>query len=284
MTAWPIGLSTGCFYRRSIFDCLELIRESGFSMIEVCSSPKHLDYHDMDAVRRAAKQIAGLGMEAYSFHAPFAEHIDISEPDEERRENAVKEIFQAVDAAAALEVHYFVIHPGPENARIPPQEERLQRMQHTVGVLNRVAAHCHQRGIACVLENKLPHLLFGNSSDILWILDALEADHVGACFDTGHAHLAGDVSHLLGKLSGHLRMIHAHDNNGRGDDHLPPGEGEINWSRLFSQLVRDGFHGVFILEIEGGDDPAVTMERARKGRIFLRNTARSLVLGTLKSA
>ena len=43
---WPIGLSTGCFYRHSIFSVLEEIRASGFQSIEVCSFPQHLDYHD----------------------------------------------------------------------------------------------------------------------------------------------------------------------------------------------------------------------------------------------
>lgn len=284
MTAWPIGLSTGCFYRKSIFDCLEPIRESGFSMIEVCSSSSHLDYHDMDSVLRAAKLISLLGMEAYSFHAPFAQHIDISDPDSECREAALKEIVKAVDAAAALDVQYFVIHPGPENAQFQPHEERLQRMQHTVEVLNRVAAYCHQRGIVCLLENKLPHLLFGKSSDILWILDALEVDQVGACFDTGHAHLAGDVSHLLSKLSGHLQLIHAHDNHGDRDDHLPPGDGGINWRRLIAQLVQDGFQGAFILEIGGEEDSIATMEHARRGRTFLRKIARSIELSILKSS
>ena len=30
MLDWPVGLSTGCFYRTSIFDCLERIREDFF--------------------------------------------------------------------------------------------------------------------------------------------------------------------------------------------------------------------------------------------------------------
>ena len=58
MTSWPIGLSTGCFYHRNILDCLPLIRESGFSMIEVCSTPEHLNFHDLKLVasRRGANQ------------------------------------------------------------------------------------------------------------------------------------------------------------------------------------------------------------------------------------
>lgn len=278
MVTWPIGLSTGCFYQKSIFDCLELIRESGFSMIEVCFSPSHLDYHDVAAVHRAAARIEQLGMEAYSFHAPFANDLDISALDPGRREAALEEILRAVEAAAILQVHYFVIHPGPETSPPPPREECLQRMENATQILDRVAERCHALGIACVLENKLPHLLFGKTSDILWILDALERIDVGVCLDTGHAALSGDLANLLHKLAGHLKMIHAHDNCGHRDDHLPPGDGHIDWEMVARTLQAGRFHGALILELAGNPDPAVTMANARRGRAFLRRLCRRIAL------
>lgn len=274
MVTWPIGLSTGCFYQRSIFDCLELIRSSGFSLIEICFSPEHLDYHDLAAVSRAAARIDELGMEAYSFHAPFAQGLDISSPDPRQKQQALEEIFRAVEAAALLQVHYFVIHPGPESTISPPHVERFQRMENVVEILDKVAGRCRARGIHCVLENKLPHLLFGRSSDILWILDALESVDVGVCLDTGHAALSGDLPSLLHKLAGHLKMIHAHDNRGQGDDHLPPGDGSINWAALVQTLVLRGFRGAFILELAGSPDPVITMSNARRGRSFLSRICR----------
>lgn len=274
MNDWAVGLSTGCFYQRNILDCLELIRESGFSMVEVCSSPSHLDYHDRVAVRRAARRIADLGLTAYSFHAPFANHIDISDLDPAQREAATAQILQAVEAAAVLQVSYFVIHPGPERAAVPPSNERFERMENVVATLNRVARRCRELGVTCVLENKLPHLLFGNTSDILWILDALDAIEVGACLDTGHAYLSGDIPTMLRKLSGHLRMVHAHDNRGQSDDHLPPGDGFIDWPALLRQLVQVRFQGALILEMAGTSHVHTTMANARRGRSFLRETCR----------
>ena len=278
MHNWPIGLSTGCFYRQSIFDCLEPIRASGFSMIEVCFSPSHLDYRDLAMVERAAARIESLGLEAYSFHAPFAHGLDISAPNPAERQNALDEIRRAADAAAMLQVHYFVIHPGPETAISPPAEERLQRMENAVETLNRVAAHCHTLGICCVLENKLPHLLFGRTSDILWMLDALDSVETGACLDTGHAALAGDLQNLIHKLSGHLKMIHAHDNNGRGDDHLAPGDGLIDWSLTLQTLAAINFGGAIILELAEAGGAERTLENARRGRAFLRRLCRRQAL------
>jgi sugar phosphate isomerase/epimerase len=279
MTDWPIGLSTGCFYHQNILDCLPLIRESGFSTIEVCSSTAHLDFHDQEAVQQAAARVTELGMEAYSFHAPFAEHIDIAAPDARQRARSIAEIMKAAAAAALFRVHYFVIHPGPERPQSGTLEEQMARMQNAIASLDVIAQGCHELGIVCVLENKLPHLLFGNTSDILWILDGIKTAEVGVCLDTGHGSLGGDLHPLVQKLAGHLKFIHAHDNHGHGDEHAPPGEGRINWPQLLQDLVHIRFHGAFILELAGQNDPAVTMTNARRGRIYLRKLSRDLAMG-----
>lgn len=217
-------------------------------------------------------------MEAYSFHAPFAQDLDISCPDKGIRERALKEILKAAEAAATLQVHYFVIHPGPEMVANSPHDQRLVRMENAVQILNRVAERCHELGIECLLENKLPHLLFGKTSDILWILDALDSLEVGVCLDTGHAALSGDLMGLLHKITGHLKMLHIHDNTGRGDDHLPPGDGSIPWERLLRALADGSFHGALILEIAGGKDSRLTLSNARRGRSYIRRICRRLTL------
>ena len=280
MNDWPVGLSTGCFYQKSIFECLEPIRHSGFSMLEICSFPAHLDYHDGEAVRRAAKSLDELGLEAYSFHAPFADHIDITALNPDQRNLALREIMQAAEAAAILRVRYFVIHPGPEHSLHTPCEERFQRMENAASTLNKVAQRCVELGIGCVLENKLPHLLFGGTSDILWILGAMSAINVGTCLDTGHAYLSGDLYNVMHKLSGHLQMIHANDNGGQYDDHKPPGEGNIDWNRLLTELSQIEFHGGFILELSGAKEPEVVLAEARRARRYLREISRRLALSS----
>lgn len=277
MSDWPIGLSTGCFYQTSILDCLEPIRAAGFGMIEVCSFPAHLDYHDSAAVKRAGALIAELDLEPYSFHAPFAEHIDITSLDGQVRERSLLEILRAAEAAAELGVRYFVIHPGPENDNIP-DDQRLRRMENAAAALNQLSQQCRRLGMGLVLENMLPHLFFGRARDVLWMLGALETTEVGICLDTGHAHLSGDLRTVAHKLSGHLWMIHASDNHGHRDDHLPPGEGEIAWDPLSEQLSRLHFHGAFILEIAGNSDTNALLHRARRAARFLRDVSRRIHL------
>ncbi len=279
MSDWPVGLSTGCFYQTSIFECLEPIRNSGFGLIEVCSFPAHLDYHNLEAVHAARRRIDELGLEPYSLHAPFADEIDITSMDWQRRGHARDELMRAADAAGHLGVHYLVIHPGPEKGGFP-EHERFRRMENAAEVLTEVSRACRERGAALVLENMLPHLFSGRVRDLLWLLGALETTEVGICLDTGHAHLSGDLRTVAHKLSGHLWMMHATDNHGRGDDHLPPGDGRIDWHRLLRQMVRIGFHGAIILEVAGRDDPQATLDGARRGRRFLRDISRRLDVGS----
>jgi len=248
-------------------------------MIEVCSSPEHLHFRDLKSVQSAAERISELGMEAYSFHAPFAPDIDIASLDDGQRAASLAEIFKAAEAASLLRVQYFVLHPGPENPAVVAPEEQLLRLQHLIASLNQVASRCKELGTMCVLENKLPHLIFGKPSDILWILNGINSADVGFCLDTGHAFFAGQISDLVRKVvSAYLCMIHAHDNNGTHDDHLPPGDGKISWDKLVRGLEEIRFQGAFILEMAGNADPAVTMANARRGRSYLRGIARSLAL------
>ena len=276
MINWRIGLSTGCFYNQNIVECLPRIRESGFDTIEVCSSPTHLDFHDQKAVQRAAAAIKELHLEAYSLHAPFAPQIDISSNDATRRSDSVREILRAAEAAASLNAHYFVIHPGPENPPAPRVEEELSHIQHVIDSLEQIAKRCRELGTICVIENKLPHLVFGNTAEILWILDGIKEVEIGACLDTGHAFLSGNMFDLVQKLHSRLKMVHAHDTGGTHDDHWPPGEGKVDWTRLFQSLVEIEFHGAFILELAGSHNPETTMTNARRGRHYLRQLGRTL--------
>lgn len=267
--AWPIGLSTGCFYRTPILDCLEAVKQEGFQLIEVCSFPAHLDYHNMALVKQASKRIQDLDLNAFSFHAPFAQHIDITALNPHDRTVARDEICRAADAAKELGVRCLVIHPGPERDGIP-KHERYERMENAANTLNDVSRYCHELGVGFVLENMLPHLFSGQIRDLMWILGAMQSTDVGICLDTGHAYLSGDLRTVAHKLSGHLWMVHASDNNGNYDDHFPPGDGKVPWKALWHQLEDARFSGTVILEIAGNESIPVTLEKARRGRRFLQ--------------
>lgn len=278
MSDWPIGMSTGCFYQTDILEVLEVIRDGGFSIIEVCSFPAHLDYHDKDKVRKASRKIREVGLEPFSFHAPFAQHIDITSLDEGQRRRSIAELIKASEAAAEIGVRHMVLHPGPEREGRPPAEEFLHHLEKACDSINQVAARCEELGMTLLLENMLPHLLFGRIQHLLYIMGAANTKNVGTCLDTGHANLAGDLPLAMHKLSFHLRMLHVNDNRGGNDEHLPPGEGNVNWHQVFTELEQNGFRGGLILELSArhGKDLAKVMQESRDARSYLNRMMRDV--------
>jgi len=110
------------------------------------------------------------------------------------------------------------------------------------------------------------HEMDSQQSDILWILGAMNTVNIGTCLDTGHAYLSGDLYNVMHNLSGHLQLIHANDNTGNYDDHKAPGEGNIDWKRLLTELSQIEFHGGFILELSGNKEPEIILAEARGAR------------------
>ncbi len=66
------------------------------------------------------------------------------------------------------------------------------------------------------------------------------------------------ASAWLPRLGG---QIHAHDNHGEYDEHLPlGGEGIIDWCRLIHFLVEESWNGVFMIEVGQQEDSARALE------------------------
>lgn len=91
---------------------------------------------------------------------------------------------------------------------------------------------------------------------------------------------SGDLYNVMHKLFGHLQLMHANDNSGNYDDHKPPGEGNIDWKRLLTELSQIEFHGGFILELAGNKEPELVLAEARGARRYLREISRQLALSS----
>lgn len=260
------GFSTGCFHHQSIFDILEPIRAHGFTEVEISSWRPHLDYHDEAAVRRAADLLRALGLRVASYHAPFGDHIDISSPHEAAREAAIRELFAACRAGATLGAPFIVLHPGPDVSWHMTGAEFHLRLSFAAGSIRRLAELVRPLGQTLLLENMLPHLLFGNPDTLLFLLEQTADAGAGVCLDTGHAHLARALDRLTPALRGRPGLLHLHDNHGDRDAHLVPGQGGIDWARFLKGLDDAAFTGPLMLELTPlpGESIAETLTRATR--------------------
>jgi sugar phosphate isomerase/epimerase len=86
--------------------------------------------------------------------------------------------------------------------------------------------------------------------------------------DTSHCSLGGFLFAAVARFGDRLVHVQVSDNRGVTDDHLPPGQGHIDWGRFRQALVGVGYRGVFMLEVNGNGDIAghvrVAAEAARR--------------------
>ena len=79
----------------------------------------------------------------------------------------------------------------------------------------------------------------------------------------GHAHLSGGAPETIEALSGYLVTVHAHDNQGRDDQHRLPYSGSVDWPATLMALWKTGFTGP-------DPDAATTLARAVGARTRLQ--------------
>lgn len=253
--SWPCGLSTGIAYRHPIEEVLPVLAEAGFRMVEVSTAPTHLDLDDRPRLRTLKERVDDFGLRVHSLHAPFGHDVNLTSPDVHQRQHALDRLVRAADVLCALNpAGLYVIHPGGEDQRWV--WEREARLALSVQGLTRVWEACRARGLTLVVETPLPHLLGGQPADFRWILEQLPADGLGVCVDTSHCSLGGFLYEALEAWRARLVHVQASDNRGHTDDHLPPGQGVIDWARVRAALARLEYRGVFMLEVSGNGDVA----------------------------
>ena len=88
---------------------------------------------------------------------------------------------------------------------------------------------------------------------------------IGLCLDIGHANYSRTtIGQWFDQLGEWIRYLHLSDNLGGFDDHLPLGQGNIDWdliNRLWTALGKD-----VPLTLETG-----TLEATRESIAFLRD-------------
>ena len=249
---WELGLSTGIAYQHPLLDVLEPIARAGFRALEISTAPHHFDFCDAGLVERVRARLSSLGLRAHSLHAPFGHDVNLTSPEADVRASSLARLLRSADALQALGGALFVIHPGGEDQRWI--WDRAARLELSVEGLTRVWEGCRARGLTLVVETPLPHLLGGQPDDFAFILQRIPAEGTGVCVDTSHTSLGNFLLPCLHRFGSRLVHIQASDNHGVYDDHLPPGDGRIDWPPVLGELISLDYRGVFMLEVAGNGD------------------------------
>lgn len=198
---------------------------------EIAFKGPDLDRLPARELRKAGQRLATAGL-AVTVHAPFH---DLNPGAMEPLVHAVtrRRLLQAVDAAERLGARVVVVHPGYDPWKYGGQDHLW--LQQSLDFWPTLLARAADAGCVLALEN-----IFEVRPDLLaMLLRQLSSPCLGHCFDVGHWRLFSDSSlaDWFAALGPHLVHLHLHDNRGKQDEHLPVGEGDIDFSSLFAHVA-----------------------------------------------
>jgi sugar phosphate isomerase/epimerase len=217
--------------------------------------------------------VAGLQEElgfACTLHLPFL-WLDGASLNEPARQATMLSLEQVVQATSSLLVESYVFHlwgmwtsllTGIQD--LPPEEKQgflneiLLRAEHTLVGLGGLLAP----ETICV-EN-LERFPFEG------VVPMIQRLGMRICFDVGHlVKTGGDAPAFLAQYWKLIGEIHLHDavpggeGEGRGRDHLPLGNGEVDYEAFMETLERCGYDKVLIIEVNTENDLLQSLERVR---------------------
>ena len=234
-------------------DELRRVAEGGFDFVDLTLEPPGAWPCEPDEIRRLLADL-GLGIVGHT-----AYYLPIASPFAELQSQAHAVLLATLDALAAAGASVVNVHPDPVTRLFPLDDVRAWNAE-AIAALSEQAS---ERGVTLVVENL--GRSFGRVEDLRAIFE--RAPRAGFHLDVAHAHLGRDDGEpnrtraLLDAFGDRLAHVHASDNLGNEDLHLPLGAGTIDWPDIVAALKRTGWNGTVTLEVFSGEPAQLELSR-----------------------
>jgi len=104
-------------------------------------------------------------------------------------------------------------------------------------------------GLKFCLEPRVGEII-SNTDALLRLMDHVKSDNFGAVLDTGHQNAQKEILPLsVEKLGDKIFYLHVSDNDGKANEHLPLGKGNIDWEGIFLALKKHNYQGYVAIDI-----------------------------------
>ncbi len=229
---------------------LEDMGYSGWEMVQEgsqCLTPENLG-HVQDIL-----ETTGLRL---SIHLPFSD-MNLASLNPGILAEIMRQMQGHLELASGL-AGIAVLHPGylsPYGARLP---ERC--WQTSISSMQALCDFAADLDILIAIEN-MPNLpkIFGKYPDeMVDMLDQVDRENAGMTLDLGHANTMGLVDEFLEKCLDKISHVHIHDNHGGHDEHLPLGQGSIDWKAVMGRLSH--YKGLMVTEMSSLEEGAQCIE------------------------
>jgi len=208
---------------------------------EIYFDAQTLEEYREDELLRCIESLKGAGL-TYSLHAPFMD-LAPGALDPKIRAVTAERLWATLKVAELIRPENVVFHPGYDRWR--HGEYRREWLEMSIKTWRPLFEEARRVGIKVALEN-----VFDEDPSLIREILQRTGRWAGFCFDPAHHLLFGKVSirQWLDAFKEDLIEVHIHDNRGEADDHLPPGDGLVDFDEVFAHLPkRDDI--IFTLEV-----------------------------------
>ncbi|GAM09198.1 putative protein [Geobacter sp. OR-1] len=225
---------------------------------EIFFNADALDNLVMEELASYAKALQAGGI-LCTIHAPFMD-LNPGSPEPLIRRATAHRFSQVMDAAEILRPVSMVFHPGYDRWR--QGDSQQEWLGHCLDTFRPVLERGIRIGSAIAIEN----IFETEPSTIKGLLDAMDSPSFRHCFDVGHWNLFKNVSmeEWFSVLGTYIAHVHVHDNNGSRDDHLPIGDGSIDFDLYFRLMKQYAPDAVYTVEAHNREKVEIAMTRLKE--------------------
>lgn len=247
---------------RPVLDEFESVSRLGFDYLELAMDPPQAHHH---TIRRIKDELlAGLRQADMALVCHLPAFLSTADLTPSVRTASLNEVLQSLDTAAELNPLKLVLHPsyitGLARFVIP------QARQYAMESLEVIVRKADDLGLRLCIENMFPRILSRvNPEDFVEILEAFPS--LGLTLDTGHANIGSDRGQraldFIERFPDRIGHVHANDNLGKEDNHLPIGTGTVDFPRIVKALKRIGYDETVTFEVFSQDREYLTISREK---------------------
>jgi sugar phosphate isomerase/epimerase len=225
-----------------------LLKDRTGFLIELSLNPEiYLSGNVLDTIKKEefveSCELLKKAGRSITFHAPY---LDMSpgSPDLKIRAVVLERMNQVMDMAEIAGPKAIVVHGGYDKWRFDGNMDMW--LKNSLDLWPTIVRRAGKIRTRLAMEN-----VFDDSPEaILKLLNAMDSPSFGYCFDVGHFRLFSKVTmeEWFRQLGKRIIEVHIHDNNGGRDEHLPPGEGDIDFTKFFSLLRNSSSDVIYTIE------------------------------------
>jgi sugar phosphate isomerase/epimerase len=245
---------------------MEEIGEMGFDYVELTMDPPEATPQKILAQKRSMKELLNRYKMGMVGHLPT--FVWTSDLYESFRRVSLQENFDALEAGAQLGIEKMVLHPGIITGLGKLLMDRAKG--YGMEAIETVLKKSITLGMTLCIENMFPQAHFlSQPPEFQSVFEAFP--ELRLTLDIGHANLGGGKnksSEFIQRYGYRIGHVHANDNFGKQDNHLPIGAGIIDFEKILRELKEAEYDETITLEVFSRDRDYLKISKEKIKRMW----------------